>query len=130
MQILVWKNCAITSCIVGNKAKEQISKWLLQKNKARQIFRKNKHFLPTYVCVSADKKCLFFEKFDGLCFLETPVLRIALLPSYRRYGTMSDTIKIYGILLVHHKSLELILYGIKVFPKKNNVPGFLIDKRF
>ena len=27
----------------------------------------------------------FFGKFDLLCFLETPVLRFALLPNYRRY---------------------------------------------
>ena len=30
------------------------------------------------------KKCSFFGKFDVLCFLETPVLRFALLPYYRR----------------------------------------------
>ena len=28
--------------IVGSKAKGRISKWLLQENKARRIFRKNK----------------------------------------------------------------------------------------
>ena len=28
------------------------------------------------------------EKFDVLCFLETPVLRFALLPYYRRYGRL------------------------------------------
>ena len=52
-------------------------------------FPKNKHFLPpdthTYVCISRGKKCLFFGKFDMLCFLETPLLRIALLLYYRRY---------------------------------------------
>ena len=37
-----------------------------------------------YVCVSESKKCLFFGNFGGLCFLETPVLRFALLPYYRR----------------------------------------------
>ena len=36
------------------------------------------------VCVSWGKKCLFFGKFDVLCFLETPVLRFALLPYYRQ----------------------------------------------
>ena len=36
-------------------------------------FPKNEHFLPPYT-----------EKFDVLCFLETPVLRFALLPYYRR----------------------------------------------
>ena len=52
-----------------------------------QSFRK-KYFLPpdthTYVCVSGGKKCSFFGKFGVLCFLETPVLRFALLPDYRR----------------------------------------------
>ena len=31
------------------------------------------------------KKCSFFEKFGVLCFLETPVLRLALLPYYRQH---------------------------------------------
>ena len=49
---------------VGNKAKGRISK---------------------RVCVSGGKKCSFFGKFGVLCFLETPVLRFALLPYYRRF---------------------------------------------
>ena len=32
------------------------------------------------------KKCSFFGKFGVLCFLETPVLRFALLPYYRRFA--------------------------------------------
>ena len=60
-----------------------------QENKARQIFPKNKQFLPsdthTYVCLSGGKKCWFFGKSDVLCFLETPVLRFALSPYYRQY---------------------------------------------
>ena len=40
----------------------------------------------TYVCVSGGKECSFFGKFGMLCFLETPVLRFALLPYYRRIG--------------------------------------------
>ena len=51
-------------------------------------FLKNEHFslsdTHTYVCVSGGKKCLFFGKFDMLCFLLTPVLRFAffaLLPT-------------------------------------------------
>ena len=38
----------------------------------------------TPVCASGSKKCLFFGNFGVLCFLETPVLRFALLPYYRR----------------------------------------------
>ena len=37
-----------------------------------------------YVCLLGGKKCLFFVKFGVLYFLETPVLRFALLPYYRR----------------------------------------------
>ena len=43
---------------VGNKAKEGISKRMFQENNARQ-------------------------RFGVLCFLETPVLRFALLPYYQ-----------------------------------------------
>ena len=66
----------------------KISKRVLQESKARQNIRKKKHFLPpdthTHVCVSEGKKCLFFGNFGVLCFLETPVLRFALLPYYQR----------------------------------------------
>ena len=37
-----------------------------------------------YLCVSGDNKCLFYGKFVVLYFPETPVLRFALLPYYRR----------------------------------------------
>ena len=40
---------------------------------------------PFWVCVSGGTKCSFFGKFDVLCFLETPVLRFALLPYYWRF---------------------------------------------
>ena len=54
-------------------------------------FPKSEHFLTpdthAYVCVSGVKKCSFFGKFGLLCFLETPVLRFALLPYYRRITT-------------------------------------------
>ena len=48
----------------------------------------------TYVCVSRGKKCLFFRNFDVLCFLETPVLRFALLPYYRRESLNLDIKKL------------------------------------
>ena len=51
-------------------------------------FPKIEHFLPpdthTYMRLSGDRKCSFFGKFDVLSFLETPVLRLALLPYYQR----------------------------------------------
>ena len=66
---------------------------IMQKGESQnECFKKAKHakisekktFLTsdthTYVCVSGGKKCLFFGNFDMLCFLETPVLRFALLP--------------------------------------------------
>ena len=52
-------------------------------------FPKHEHFLSldthTYECISGSNKCSFFGKFGVLCFLETLVLRIGLLPYYRRY---------------------------------------------
>ena len=67
--------------IVGNKAKAWISKWVFQGIKARQFFRKKWTF--PNLCVSGGKTCSFFGKFGVLCFLEIPVLRLALLPYYR-----------------------------------------------
>ena len=68
---------------VGNEAEGRISKRVFQENKARQIFRKTNISCPlirTCTC----KKYSFFRKFGVLCFLETPVLRFALLPYYGR----------------------------------------------
>ena len=50
---------------VGNKAKERISKGMFQENKAHQ-------------------------RFGVLCFLETPVLRLALLPYYQWVTNFRD----------------------------------------
>ena len=46
-----------------------------------------------YVCISEGKKCSFFGKFSVLCFLETPVLRFALLPYYRRSNVQKKAAK-------------------------------------
>ena len=71
----------IQSYFVGNQAKRALQ--------STPHFPKNKHFLPpdthTNMCVSGGKKCLFFGKFGVLCFLETSILRFALLPYYRRF---------------------------------------------
>ena len=69
----------IKDAIVGNKAEVQISKRMFQDNKAHQIFQKTDIFYPLIRTVWEK-----FEKFDVLCFLETPVLRFALLLYYRR----------------------------------------------
>ena len=51
-------------------------------------FEKTKHVKfskkLTFITVSGGKKCSFFGKFDVLCFLETPVFRVAFLPYYRQ----------------------------------------------
>ena len=54
---------------VGNNTKRPISKWELQENKARQIFRKTNKWYPILVI---------------------PVLRFTLLPCYRRKFTLSS----------------------------------------
>ena len=70
------------------RLKGRSSKRAFHENKARQIFRKNEHFLPpdtsAYVYISEGKTCSFFGKFGVLCFLETPFSRFVLLPYYRR----------------------------------------------
>ena len=68
----IWK-------FVGNKAKR-----VFQENKARQIFGKNEHFFPPDTYTSGGKKCSFHGKFGVPCFLETHVLRFALLANYQR----------------------------------------------
>ena len=68
---------------IGNKAKGRISKRVFQENKARQIFRKTNIYF-SLIRTRGGKKCSFFGKFGVLYFLETPVLRFALLPYYRR----------------------------------------------
>ena len=62
--------CLDIAQLVGNNAKRQISKRVLQENEVHQIL--------------GDKECLFFRKFGVLCFLVTPGFRFALFPYYRR----------------------------------------------
>ena len=64
--------------LVGNKAKRRISIRVFQENNSGQIFQK------TYVCVSRGRNVCFLENLAGFVFFETPVLRFALLPYYRR----------------------------------------------
>ena len=68
-------------------AKGRISKRVLPGNQTRQIFRKKNMSL----CLSGGKKYSFFGKFGVFSFLETPVLRFALLPYYQRdYMSLSE----------------------------------------
>ena len=84
--------------IVGNKAKDRTSKRVFQENKARQIFRKNKHILPPvtqrYVCVSGDKKCLLFRRICRALFswnARFEVLPFALLPTNFQRGSIKES---------------------------------------
>ena len=89
--------------VVGNKAKGRISKRVFQENKAHQ--------------------CLFFGKFGVLCFLETPVLRFALLPYYRRHRILnvriigSDNVRFRKVDLYMKQVLEHSFSTSKIFSK-------------
>ena len=76
----------VKSSVIRQKGESQNGSF---KKTSRSNFPKTNYFLPpdtlTYVCTSGAKKCSFFGKFDLLCFFETPVLRFALLPYYRRF---------------------------------------------
>ena len=56
-------------------------------------FPKNEHFqspdIHAYVCISGGRKYLFFGKFGVLCFLETPILRFALLSYYQQNRSLN-----------------------------------------
>ena len=66
----------------------RIAKRMFQENKAHQIFRKTNIFYPLIrlrTCVYQGViNVRFSENLCVLCFLETPVLRFALLLYYRR----------------------------------------------
>ena len=69
---------------VDNKAKGRILKRVFQENKASQIFRKtNISHVRVYI---RGLECSFCGKFGVLCLLETPALRLALLPYYQRHN--------------------------------------------
>ena len=70
-----------------------ISLVIRQKGESQNgCFKKAKH-AKISECVSGVKKCSFFGNFGVLCFLETPVLRFALLPYSRRFvGSLRITL--------------------------------------
>ena len=72
-------------------------------------FPKNQHFLPpdkhTCVYVSEVKKCLFFRIFGVPCFLETPVLRFALLPYCQQIDVANSYLPPIKILLKESDAL-------------------------
>ena len=63
---------AVKSSVIRQKGETQIG-----------CFKKTKY--AKFACVyQGVRNVCFFGKFDVLCFLETSVLRLALLPYYRR----------------------------------------------
>ena len=66
---------------VLNKTKGQTLKRVLQENKVRQNFRKTNISDPLLVLIKG--QCSFAGIFDLLCFLVTPISRLAFLPYYR-----------------------------------------------
>ena len=87
------------SSIVRQKGESQND---VSRKKAPQIFRKTNISYPlirTRTCpYQKVRKCSFFGKFDVLCVLETPIMRLAFL-SYRWRFKIYDT-KSYKRLLI------------------------------
>ena len=80
---------------IQNLNKPYISSVIRQKGESQNgCLKKTKHakfsekMTISYSLCTGGKKCPFFGKFGVLCFLQTPVLRFALLPYYRRYYLM------------------------------------------
>ena len=77
---------------VGKKRRKGESQNGCLKKTKRAKFSKKRTFLTpalpplkrTRACISGVKKCSFSANFGMLCFLETPVLRFAFSPYYRR----------------------------------------------
>ena len=84
-------------CRVGSLVSNGLTELALTGESQNRCFKKTKRakfsekwaFLThwyEHLCVrirGGGEKCLFFREFGILCFLETPVLRFALLPYYR-----------------------------------------------
>ena len=64
----------------------------------------------------------FFGKFDVLCFLETPGLRFALLPYYRRLGSIEIDERIAKIqIFVVHQEVNALNTFMKPFEASQKV---------
>ena len=80
-----WDFLWINASVIRQKGESENGCY--KKTKHVKFSEKRKFLTQWYahVCVRIrGKKCSFFGKFGVLCFLETPVLRFALLPYYRR----------------------------------------------
>ena len=76
--------------LVGNTAKWQISKQVLQENKARQIFQKKRTFFISWYAHARVRfrgvRNVRLSENLACCFLVTLILRLALLPFYQQTG--------------------------------------------
>ena len=73
------------------------------------------------VCISAGKKCSFFGKLGVLYFLVTLVLKLALLPYYRRFVVVNP-FHTCGLFLQPLKILENHLVFFVVFREYRKWP--------
>ena len=95
-----------------NNAKGQISKRVFQENKARQISART-------CAYQGVKNVRFCGKFGVLCFLETSVLRFALLPYYRRSakGAITDNCPLFWriLLAIFTPIYNLVKFSVLIF---------------
>ena len=105
----------------NNKAKGRISNRVFQENKAK--FSKFS---------IRGNKCLFFGKFDVLCFLETPVWRFALLPYNRRIATFKKKKKFHPIINLNSIQVKRGSYQKHLGILLNEKPTFkqVVDNAF
>ena len=85
----IFRTCDIKKIlhnIIGKKVEGRISKRVFQENKALQISEKEKFLPPAWY---AHVRTCAYQGVKNVClsenFLETPVLRFALLTYYQRY---------------------------------------------
>ena len=123
------------SSLIKQKGKSQNG---VTRKRTPLIFPKNEYFWPpdthTCVCLSGREKCLLFGKYGVLCFLVTAVLRLALLPYYRRSDIwLRENIKLFKSHSVFKKKIWArisadISIHFKVIYKNINLEISLIRK--
>ena len=99
-----------------------ISSVIRQKGETHNgCFKKRKHakFSKFSVRVRIRGLCSFFRKFGVRCFLETPVLRFALLSYYRRFK------KIFSCV-----TATKLISGNQLFRKSNCSKEILLQKKY
>ena len=103
-QLILLANIRIILSVIRQKGESQ-----------NGCFKKKKHSdTHTYLCISEGKKYQFFAKFCVLSFLETPVLRIILLPYYRQCQRNCKNMR------KNEKNVELLNFSLsrRVSPPK------------